>query len=85
VTVPITRTVTEAPAGPLVPNVVGSSEDDARATLGGAGYQFEQQGDNGGGFLGLFDSTSYKVVAQSPPAGTPLPRGAPVLVSLEAS
>lgn len=81
-----TRTVTlpgsavPAAGAGVVPDVVGARYDRAKAAIHRAGYGDLREG---GGLLGVIDDSNWKVVAESPPAGSPLARGAPVRLSIE--
>jgi len=79
-TVTLPASAAPATGAPVVPNVVGVRYDRAKAAVHRAGYSDLREG---GGLLGVIDDSNWKVVAESPPAGAPLPRGAAVRLSIE--
>lgn len=88
----ITRTATTAvPAtaaptpgygqsAPGVPDLVGTSLDEAKDRSGSEGFDVEV--DSGGGLFGVLDDSAWRVTAQRPQAGAQLAAGEAVHVDI---
>jgi len=71
----VTLTISKGPEMVEVPDVVGQSVDDAKQTLGGAGFKVEEDR----GLLGLFGDT---VKSQSVKGGDKAPKGSTITITI---